>query len=101
MRTRISTARARDFVDICAVVEGFGLDMLASENIRLLRKIFEAKRVPIELIGAVSEYREFHRSDFESVKATVKSGVVLRDFDFYCDRVVALGNESLKALRNE
>lgn len=99
-RTRPAAARARDFLDIYETIERCGLDMLTSANIRLLRHIFEAKRVPLELLSRVARYREFHRPDFEAVRATVKPGMTLHHFDFYCDYVVILCERLLKALGN-
>ena len=37
-----------------------------------------------------AEQREFHRPGFDAVADTVKSGVRLRDYDFYFDYVVQL-----------
>lgn len=44
--------------------------------------------MPLALLNQLPEYREFHRPDFAAVKATVKAGVVLKDFDFYFDYVL-------------
>jgi hypothetical protein len=54
--------------------------------------------VPLELIGKIQDFREFHRADFQSVKDTIKPGVSLRDFDFYFDYVLNQGDQLLKAL---
>jgi hypothetical protein len=99
-RTRPATARARDFLDIYVTVRELKLDMLAPSNLRLLNHIFEAKRVPWELLGKVAEYREFHRPDFEAVRATVKPGITLGDFELYFRFVVTLCESLLKPLRN-
>lgn len=40
------------------------------------------------VLNQLPEYREFHRTDFAAVKATVKAGVVLKEFDFYFDYVL-------------
>jgi hypothetical protein len=45
--------------------------------------------VPLNLLGKIKDYREFHRPDFISVVNTVKGGVKLMDYDFYFDYVVA------------
>ncbi len=87
-RHRTGSARARDFVDIYQVMQHFNLDLTTPENCLLLRNIFDAKRVPLALLNQLPEYREFHRPDFAAVKATVKAGVVLKDFDFYFDYVL-------------
>ncbi|MEX0777374.1 MAG: nucleotidyl transferase AbiEii/AbiGii toxin family protein [Phycisphaeraceae bacterium] len=98
-RKRSGAARARDFVDIHGFVEKFKLDLTAPDNYSLLKSIFLAKRVPLDLLDQVDNYREFHRADFQAVKDTVKPGVGLREFDFYFDYVVGLC-EQLKALRD-
>jgi predicted nucleotidyltransferase component of viral defense system len=85
---RPATARARDFFDIHAVCEKFGTDFQTDDFRSLLRKVFEVKRVPIRLLASISDYRGLHQPDFISVKATVKAGIVVREFDFYFDFVV-------------
>lgn len=81
-------ARARDFFDIHTVMEHFDMKAIASPTSPLLRNIFEAKKVPLALIGRIGQYREYHRPDFASVQATVKPNRRLKDFDFYFDYVV-------------
>lgn len=98
-RNRTGSARARDFVDIYQLMENFKLDLATAENCLLLRNIFDAKRVPLALLNQLPEYREFHRPDFAAVKATVKAGVVLKEFDFYFDYVLRVWSR-LKALGN-
>lgn len=83
------SARARDFVDIFTVTEKFAVDYAAPENHALVAAIFAAKRVPLYLISKISDNREFHRPDFNSVKETVNPGFSLKDFDYYVDYVVA------------
>jgi len=87
-RTATRTARARDFFDIVAILRNFRLTLPSAENLDLARHIFEAKAVPLRLIGLIPGQREYHRSDFLSVQGTVKPGVLLRDFDFYFDYVL-------------
>ena len=84
-------ARARDFFDIHGVVEQFRIKPSSEENRRLLKNIFKAKKVPLELIKKIPEYREFHRSDFEAVKATIREGEKIQGtgFDFYFGYVVS------------
>ena len=77
------------------------LDMTAPKNLNLIKLVFEAKRVPLELIGKIKDFREFHREDFKSVIDTVKPGVLLQDFDFYFDFVLHQAAKLLKALENE
>lgn len=81
-------ARARDFFDIHTVMEHFKMKLIASPSTTLLENIFDAKKVPLSLIGRIGDYREYHRPDFVSVQATVKPNRRLKDFDFYFDYVV-------------
>ena len=99
-RKRPGAARARDFLDIHTLITHFKLDITAPKNLELLKLIFKAKRVPIELLGKIGGFREFHRADFKSVVDTVKPGVALRDFDFYFDFVLQQADRLLKALGN-
>jgi len=82
------TARARDFFDIYTVIECFKVDLASPQNVNLLKSIFEAKKVPLSLIGQIGQYREYHRPDFASVEATVKPNTELETFDFYFDYLV-------------
>jgi hypothetical protein len=100
-RSRPGSARARDFLDIHTLITHFKLDMTAPKNLELIKLVFEAKRVPLELIGKIKDFREFHEADFKSVMDTVKPAVVLRDFDFYFDFVLQQAGKLLKALGDE
>lgn len=82
------TARARDFIDIYYLLKKYKIKIDSKENINLLKCIFNAKRVPLELIGKIDNYKEFHRQDFDAVKDTVKAGIKLKDFDFYFDYTI-------------
>jgi predicted nucleotidyltransferase component of viral defense system len=94
------SARARDFFDIFILMEARNIDLLKKVNCELFRLIFEAKEVPLKLIGKIPESREFHEKDFVSVTATVYSGFDLKDFDYYFDYVIRK-TESLKVLWEE
>ena len=65
------TARARDFYDVHVIIEGSKIDLADQENLELVRQIFAAKEVPLELMELIEKYREFHRQDWPSVEATV------------------------------
>jgi predicted nucleotidyltransferase component of viral defense system len=91
------TARARDFFDIYTVMQHFRMDLAGPGNGDMLRAVFDAKKVPLTLLGKVRQFRDYHSPDFASVKATVKPDRVLKDFDFYFDFIVQLC-ESLKPL---
>ena len=90
------SARARDFFDIYTVFKFFRIDTESRENFELLQNIFNAKRVPLDLIGRIKDYREYHRPDFDAVRDTVKRDYRLESFDYYFDYVVNKANE-LKA----
>lgn len=94
-RTREATARARDFIDIHTVIDHFGLTMTSPGNRELIRNVFAAKKVPLELLAKIPEYQDFHERDFQAVKDTVKLGKKLKDFEFYFETVVVLGRELL------
>jgi predicted nucleotidyltransferase component of viral defense system len=87
------SARARDFFDIFMLMEARKIDLVKEENRELLRLIFDAKEVPLELIGKIPESREFHKKDFVSVAATVHAGFDLKDFDYYFDYVTGKTDE--------
>lgn len=89
------SARARDFFDIVVTLKKFDIDFESEENIELLKKIFVAKRVPLNFLGLIRNYREYHRPDFASVIATVPSNFALKEFDFYFDYVADVA-EKLK-----
>jgi hypothetical protein len=75
------TPRARDFYDIYATVTNRGIDLTLPENLDLLRSIFAAKHVPLSLLRAIAETREFHRPDWDAVRLTVVGEVF--EFDVY------------------
>jgi predicted nucleotidyltransferase component of viral defense system len=75
--------RARDFYDIHATVTRVGIKLDSEENLQLVRRIFEAKRVPLRLLSLISREREFHRPDWPAVLSSVEGS--LEEFDFYFD----------------
>lgn len=91
------SARARDFIDIYILMENQKVDLLKERNIELIKLIFAAKEVPLELIGKIPEYREFHERDFRSVVDTIHASFPLKDFNYYFDYVVGK-TERLKML---
>lgn len=99
-RGRAGSARARDFFDIHLLVERFEIDMRSARVATILVEMFQVKHVPLEFLGHVQAYREFHRPDFASLQATVRPGVVLESFDHYFNYVLAL-IEALKPVWNE
>lgn len=87
-RTRASSARARDFVDIHVLITALRINLELEENLRILLGMFQAKKVPLSFLGKIAEYREFHRTDFPSVLATVDAETKLEEFDYYFDFVL-------------
>lgn len=82
-RKGLGNERARDFVDIEALVTMFKVD-LAEERVRhMVQQMFELKRVPLQLIARIAEVRDFHALGFAAVQATMKPGVKLAPFDHY------------------
>ena len=96
---RPGSQRARDFLDIHTLVEGFALDMRSRKALDITRQMFELKHVELDWLGNINHYREFHRQGFPSVKATVSRDFDLKEFDFYVDYVVQLANNVLAAAR--
>lgn len=90
--------RAKDFFDIFSVKQHFNINPLATENLELLKNIFAAKEVPLDLIKYVITQKEFHRPDFDSIRDTVKPGTKLRSYDFYFDFVVDLTAKLVQSL---
>lgn len=78
--------RARDFFDIHSVLSQKNIDLASAANLDLTRNIFAAKEVPLKLIADIPKHREFHRPDWDSVRASAPEDI--NDFDFYFDFVV-------------
>ena len=86
VKTMTRKARGRDFYDIYLLMEQFRIDPGTPENLELIRNIFGIKRVPLEYIYQIRNYREFHRENFEtSLKDTVVRDEDLQPFDYYFD----------------
>ncbi len=88
VNSNTQSARARDFYDIYTILEHYEVDLESEDNRKLLFDIFAAKKVPLEFLGKVNEYREYHRQDFPAVEATTGRDPELKDFDFYFDYVL-------------
>lgn len=100
VRSKSQTARAKDFFDIHTLIKHFEIDLNIKENVGLLTRVFEAKKVPMALLKDIKLFREFHKLDFASVRDTVKPGIKLREFDYYFDFVVDTVNQ-LETLGDE
>jgi hypothetical protein len=83
---RYPTARARDFYDIYATVRGADVNLSTAESLDLVRNIFAAKSVELNLLTKIENYRDFHRQDWPSVELTVTGK--LETYDFYFEFVL-------------
>lgn len=81
--------RARDFFDIHSIIRRFRIDLLAADNLELIRRMFRAKRVPLDLLHELEKERDLHRRDWQSVIDTVDPSEKPHSFEFYFDFVVA------------
>lgn len=98
-RHETATARARDFFDIFTILSYFvDIHITSDENLALMRKVFSAKEVPLELLRYIKDYKDFHAPDFSSLKDTVKPDVSLKDYDYYFEYVDSLSNNLCQAL---
>jgi predicted nucleotidyltransferase component of viral defense system len=85
-----ASPRGRDFLDIHMVAEYFNVDFGSSGFRQTLERVFQAKRVDLELLSRIADEatKEYHRPDFVSIAPTVRPDFELQDFDFYYDYVV-------------
>ena len=84
--------RARDFFDIYHLCVAYDIDITADENRRKLKKVFEAKKVPLSTLAQIEKYKTNHEVGFPSVVDTVKGNTKIHDFDFYYDFVINIAN---------
>ncbi len=80
--------RARDFIDIEALVQRFAIDLAGERAKHLVREGFSIKRVPLQYLGKIHDTRDFHALGYEEVKAAMRPGVPVEPFDYYFDFVV-------------
>ena len=83
--------RARDFYDIWNLCQNFSIDFTSKENKILLREIFAAKKVPVEFLKLLPEYKEFQKQNWSSVEDTLSADN--QGFDFYYDFVMSAVDE--------
>jgi len=90
MRSTSQSQRARDFFDIHTLITRFKIKLETPENRRLLRAIFQAKRVPLHLLQKIEETREYHRQGYPALRDSIKPNMKsrFREFDFYFDFVL-------------
>jgi len=87
-RRGLGNQRARDFLDIDVLKRMFDIDFTTARVKFMIEQMFEAKRVPLKLLGKIEQTRDFHAQGYEAVRATMKPGVEVRPFDAYFDSVV-------------
>jgi len=75
----------------------FGLALLEDENINLMKNVFETKKVPLEILGVIKNYRDFHSNDYQVLKDTVRFKDI-KDFNFYFDYVLNLAEQLLSKI---
>ncbi len=88
LRNGSGKQRARDFVDIAALVTHFGVDLSGERAQHVVREMFGVKRVPLALLANIRAHADFHALGFASVTATMKPGVKIETFEHYVDFVV-------------
>ncbi len=95
-----ASPRPRDFVDIHTLDVRLGARPAFPDHADLIKRVFQAKRVPLSLLGEIRDVRAFHIEGFRSVEDTVKPGHQLKPFDFYFDHVCSIA-DGLKPLWDE
>jgi hypothetical protein len=91
IHNRSHTPRARDFYDICQILEANGIDMTTAENRETLAAVFIAKGVSLEQLGRIKDFRDFHAPDWPAVSDSITGEK--KNFDYYFDYVVALADK--------
>ncbi len=99
VRSHQPAARAKDFFDIYSIVTNYNIDIYSTDKLGILKAVFNAKRVPIEFLNKLENYKELHKSGFDSLRAIIKPEVKLMEFDHYFDFVLKICQKLSKALR--
>jgi predicted nucleotidyltransferase component of viral defense system len=86
--TTYKTPRARDFYDIYEIVHEASVDLMSVENQELFAHIFDAKQVPLKLLGEISRFRDFHEPDWPAVVSSISGEH--QPFEYYFNFVVEL-----------
>lgn len=87
-KRRHPAPRSRDFYDIHAMVTEGAVDLGHPDLHALVRASFGQKEVPLELLGALREYLDFHEQDWQQVLNSIPAHKP-REFGFYADFVLA------------
>jgi predicted nucleotidyltransferase component of viral defense system len=83
--------RARDFYDIWNICNEFSINISSVENRVLLEEIFKAKKVPLEFLELIPQYKDLQKENWSSVEDTLSSSN--EGFDFYFDFTMKLIDE--------
>lgn len=79
----LGNQRARDFFDIEALIIKFKIN-LGDERIQnIVKMMFEAKKVPLNLLNKIHETKSFHEIGYDEVRATMDPGTEIRPFEYY------------------
>lgn len=90
VKSSSQTPRGRDFFDIYLLATRLKIDMAAPDNTELIRRIFEAKRVPLRLLGQIRNQRDYHERDFQVVAEAIPPSMASYGFNYYFTFVVDL-----------
>lgn len=82
-------ARGRDFYDIHAVVSEASVNLTSPANMELIRAVFAAKDVPLELLGRIESDLSFHEGEWDDVTNALPTGIPT-DFEFYTNFVMRI-----------
>lgn len=74
--------RPRDFYDIYKLSKKFNFQ-LDDENIQILKQVFAIKEVPLPFLGDLKIDKEYHQSDYISLKDSVIKKHELQEFEYY------------------
>jgi hypothetical protein len=80
--------RARDFYDIHVLVQEAGVEFGSPQIVALVRAMFQAKHVPVELLKNIGRDAAFHELDWPKVKNAVHGPV--ESFAFYVQSVLGV-----------
>ena len=86
----VDLPRARDFYDIYLVQENLQkIDFKNPENREILKHVFEAKNVDLNLLSKIKEKRHIHEDDFRNVLLTdIVDKKHPEIFDYYFEYVL-------------
>jgi predicted nucleotidyltransferase component of viral defense system len=71
LRPNLKRPRARDFYDIYQIIVENGIDLTSPVNVATLRAVFDAKKVPLDLLNNIADHQDFHALDWPSVTASI------------------------------